>query len=121
MNKLDLIRLTTDELWKVYETITETLAERILAEKQELDSKLLLLQQQGLAKSNGAASPRPSQPRQKRKYPKVLQKYWNPHDRSQTWSGRGKQPIWVTRLIRSGSKLDDLVMPEYKRMTKRAA
>jgi DNA-binding protein H-NS len=121
MNKSDLARLPTDELWRVYETITEALANRILAEKEALDAKLALLKYQGLVKQENADRKGVEPNHQKRKYPKVLQKYRNPQDHSQTWSGRGKQPLWVAKLLKSGSKLEDLIIPQYRRMMNRAA
>ena len=121
MNRSDLARLPTEELWKVYESITEALANRIIAEKQALDSKLALLKQQGLIKAHVTARQTAEPVREKRKYPKVHQKYRNPDDHSQTWSGRGKQPLWVAKLLRSGTKLDDLIIPSYRKIAKRAA
>jgi DNA-binding protein H-NS len=121
MNRSNLARLPTDELWKVYESVTEALAARIIAEKQALDSKLALLKHQSLIRAQGAGAKPAEHLREKRKYPKVLQKYRNPDDHSQTWSGRGKRPLWVAKLLKSGTKLDDLVIPQYRKMTRRAA
>ncbi len=39
---------------------------------------------------------------------KVAAKYANPADKSQTWTGRGKQPRWVVAALAAGKKLDDL-------------
>jgi DNA-binding protein H-NS len=39
---------------------------------------------------------------------KVAAKYANPADKSQTWTGRGKQPRWVAAALAAGKKLDDL-------------
>jgi DNA-binding protein H-NS len=116
MHKTDLGELPTDQLWDLYEFITETLADRIIAEKQELESKLELLNKQALAKKGV-----PHAKRERRKYPKVIQKYRNPQEPSQTWSGRGKQPGWVAKLLRSGARLDDMIMPEYRRLARKAA
>lgn len=116
MHKTDLGRLPTDQLWNLYEVITETLADRIIAEKQELESKLELLNKQALLKKDVALAKR-----ERRKYPKVVQKYRNPQEPSQTWSGRGKQPRWVAKLLRSGARLDDMIMPEYRRISQKAA
>jgi DNA-binding protein H-NS len=33
---------------------------------------------------------------------KVAQKYWNPSDHSQTWSGRGRQPHWYVAAVKAG-------------------
>lgn len=40
----------------------------------------------------------------------VAPKYRNPHNGSQTWTGRGKQPIWVRDALASGVKLEDLLI-----------
>ena len=40
--------------------------------------------------------------RQRRPYPKVLPKHRNPKNPAETWSGRGKQPRWLTAQLRSG-------------------
>lgn len=35
-------------------------------------------------------------------------KYAHPEDPSQTWSGRGRRPRWVTEQLESGKSLEDL-------------
>ena len=35
-------------------------------------------------------------------------RYRNPLNSAQTWSGRGKQPAWVSLALESGMKLEDL-------------
>jgi DNA-binding protein H-NS len=107
--RTNLDEMSTDELWSFYEVLTETLAARILEEKRALDARLQLLQQKGLPRH--VSIPQNETPK-KRKYPKVPQKYWNPQDHEQTWSGRGKQPRWVATLLESGLNLDDLIKPE---------
>lgn len=113
MNKFEIARLSTEELWRIHETVAGVLADRIVAEREALDSKLALLKQHGLARPPGGEGKEPVRP--KRKYPKVLQKYRNPQDHSQTWSGRGKQPHWVAKLLKSGIKLHELIMPQYRK------
>lgn len=39
---------------------------------------------------------------------KVAAKYANPSDASQTWTGRGKRPRWVSECLAAGKTLDDL-------------
>ena len=39
---------------------------------------------------------------------KVKPKYANPKDGSQTWSGRGRQPLWVVAHLKKGGKIEDL-------------
>lgn len=38
----------------------------------------------------------------------VAPKYRNPNDHSQTWSGRGRQPLWLVTLLAEGKVLKDL-------------
>lgn len=42
--------------------------------------------------------------------PAVAAKYRNPNDASQTWSGRGRQPLWLAALIAEGKRLEDLAI-----------
>jgi DNA-binding protein H-NS len=48
----------------------------------------------------------------RRPYPKVHPKYRNPERPSETWSGRGKQPHWVGAQLRTGKKIDDLLISQ---------
>lgn len=41
---------------------------------------------------------------------KVKPKYRNPSNKSETWTGRGRQPLWVVAALKSGKKLNDFVI-----------
>lgn len=41
---------------------------------------------------------------------KVAPKYRNPNDATQTWTGRGKAPLWFGALIESGKTREDLLI-----------
>jgi DNA-binding protein H-NS len=41
---------------------------------------------------------------------KVAPKYRNPANKTETWTGRGRQPKWVAAAIKTGKKLDDLAI-----------
>jgi DNA-binding protein H-NS len=41
---------------------------------------------------------------------KVRPKYQNPMDSSQTWTGRGRQPKWISEALANGKSLDDFRM-----------
>jgi DNA-binding protein H-NS len=40
----------------------------------------------------------------------VEAKYKNPNDESQTWTGRGRKPVWVQALLDEGFSLEDLAI-----------
>jgi DNA-binding protein H-NS len=112
MRKLDLAAMDFDELLLLHEELTNILAEKISAGKRKLEERLAQLSRQiddapGFPKQQKADRPR-------RKYPKVLPKYFNPSAPLETWSGRGKQPRWFAAAIRSGHKLDELLIPSVK-------
>lgn len=93
METIDLNLMSLEELWKLREEVVIRLCNKLVAEKAKLDERLRQLQ--------------PQAHRTRRPYPKVFPKYRNPKNLTQTWSGRGKQPRWLTPQLRSGKTLDD--------------
>jgi len=41
---------------------------------------------------------------------KVAPKYKNPANSSETWTGRGRQPIWVKNYIENGGSMDQVTI-----------
>jgi DNA-binding protein H-NS len=41
---------------------------------------------------------------------KVAVKYMNPDNRSETWTGRGRQPRWLAAELKKGAKLPDFAL-----------
>ncbi|PAT00314.1 MAG: hypothetical protein BSR46_03245 [Candidatus Dactylopiibacterium carminicum] len=41
---------------------------------------------------------------------KVAAKYANPSNPAQTWTGRGRQPLWVGEQLTAGKNLEDLLI-----------
>jgi DNA-binding protein H-NS len=114
MRKPDLNAMDFDELWLLHEELTKILAEKISAEKHKLEKRLAQLSRGAQV---GEVLSLPSEQRTdrpRRKYPKVLPKYFNPSAPMETWSGRGKQPRWVVAALRSGHKLEDFRIPASK-------
>jgi DNA-binding protein H-NS len=101
MKPHDIESMSMDELWSLREFVASLLARKMSAEKARLDERLLQLDPDGVpqhVKKMGHA---------RRPYPQVFPKYRNPAEPSETWSGRGKQPRWLTAQLRSGKPLDD--------------
>lgn len=106
----DFNAMDFDQLWLLYEDLTKVLAEKIAAEKIELEKRLAQLNRINPIGTTGGAVPNSKIGRPRRKYPKVLPKYFNPSAPTETWSGRGKQPRWLVAALQSGSKLDDFLI-----------
>ena len=98
MRRNDLKSMSLDELWNLHEEIVAELTDRIANEKARLEERLRSIEPGG----NVAGLEY-----ERRPYPKVLPKYRNPNDPTETWSGRGKQPRWLVAQLRAGKKLDN--------------
>lgn len=105
----DFAKLTLDELSKVIGD-----AQKVLAEKQKSERKEIIAKIHELAASidvtvtiDGAkASTRGSS----RKGQKVAAKYKNPHNSSETWTGRGVKPRWLRALTDAGKRIEDFLI-----------
>jgi DNA-binding protein H-NS len=96
--KNDLKAMSVDELWVFYEKITAALIAKMSAAKRVMEDRLSKLDQ----KASAAIVIPPRRP-----YPKVRPKFRNPDEPSETWAGRGKQPRWLRKQLRSGKRMDD--------------
>jgi DNA-binding protein H-NS len=100
MKQIDFRAMPLDELWALREKIDSLLTTKVEAEKRELEQRLDTLKRKFGHSTNGD--------RRRRPYPKVLPKFQNPKQPSQTWAGRGRQPRWVGELLKAGRSIDDL-------------
>ena len=112
MERHDLGAMSEEELWSLHELVTSVLARKLSADKARLDQRLRRLKL-GTLQANIRRMTQASRP-----YPPVFPKYRNPAEPAETWSGRGKQPRWLTAQLRSGKKLDDFriqpPLPDHK-------
>jgi DNA-binding protein H-NS len=93
--------MSIDELWNLHQEVLAKLSHETAAEKARLEERLRKIELAGNVV-------RPD--RGRRPYPTVRQKYRNPKNPGETWSGRGKQPRWITAQLKSGKKLHDFLM-----------
>jgi DNA-binding protein H-NS len=100
MRNANLRSMSVDELWELHEAVVAELAQKIAAERSKLETRLRKL---------GAAGKEVA-PHERRPYPKVIPKYCNPKNRSETWAGRGKQPRWLTAQLQAGKRLSDFLI-----------
>lgn len=126
LKEFDPEAMTVDELWQVHERIEQTLRSKIQSEQEKLDAQLSLLTaaterspspvHPKAASAKGSAASKPA----KRHYPEVKPKYRSLKDPSQTWAGRGKQPLWLLAEMKGGKTLDDFLIAGKQGGRKRA-
>jgi DNA-binding protein H-NS len=124
MNKSDLKSMPVDELWMFHDRIAAALIAKMSAAKTVLENRLSKLDQNAHSKNVHSKNVHSKNVHSKnvhsknvhtkiviparRPYPKVRPKFQNPDDPSETWAGRGKQPRWLRKQLRSGKQLEDL-------------
>ena len=97
--------MSVDDLWRLHEIMVSILSTKIVDEKHRLEERLRRLDPNvtsseiSIAKRSKAAKRRP--------YPQVTPKYRNPANPTETWSGRGKQPRWLSEQISLGKNPDE--------------
>jgi DNA-binding protein H-NS len=92
--------MSVDELWELHEAVVAELVRKIAAARAKLETRLRKL----------GTTRNPVVGHERRPYPKVLPKYCNPKNRSETWAGRGKQPRWLTAQLQAGKRLSDFLI-----------
>ncbi|MGH1331239.1 MAG: H-NS family nucleoid-associated regulatory protein [Paracoccaceae bacterium] len=112
---MDIKSLSLAELRKLSARVEKA----IIAEEKRLKKAALaeiksVAQKHGLslaeiAGAEKAPAKKPKVKKAKKKTgAKVAPKYRNPADADQTWTGRGRRPLWVVAALESGKTLDDI-------------
>jgi DNA-binding protein H-NS len=109
--KLNLDVMSIDEMWHLHEEISRVLSVRLTSEKRELEKRLAQLRIKKVIPQPVSLGRRLQEaPRERRKYPRVLPKYRNPDEPSETWSGRGKQPRWLATALETGHAIEEFTI-----------
>ena len=102
--KVDLKKMSEKELIKLQSDVEKALA--TLAESKRADA--LKAAEAAASKFGFSLSDVVGKSGKKKK--KVAAKFRNPTDKSQTWSGRGRQPVWYKEALASGKSPEDLAI-----------
>jgi DNA-binding protein H-NS len=100
MKKNELESMSVDQLWVLHEQVAAKLAIKLSEEKATLEKRLMQLNRPFQVRKMAVK-------RDRRPYPVVLPKFRNPDQPGETWAGRGKQPKWLIRQLKSGKRMDD--------------
>ena len=119
VSKGALAKMNYSELLELRKRVDDAIEHRYSQERQELTKSL-----SGIAKLMGVdvrtAAPKPAaksapksaqaKRRSSLKGKKVKPKYQNPQNREQTWTGRGRQPLWLAHEIAAGKKIESFLI-----------
>lgn len=109
--KLNLDALSIDDMWQLHEEISRVLSVKLTSEKRELEKRLTQLRlEKDMRQSVSVDARLGDASRERRKYPRVFPKYRNPDQPSETWSGRGKQPRWLTTALKTGHTIEEFII-----------
>jgi len=108
--KLNFDTMSIDEIWLLHETIVGVLSARLTSEKRELEKRLAKLRLKKNILPTAQNGLERKAPGERRAYPRVFPKYQNPKEPSETWSGRGRQPRWLTEALRTGHKIEEFLI-----------
>lgn len=106
MTNIDLSTYNLSELKGLQHEIEQEIKSRQHRDLQKAREQILAIAQQAgvslqeLAKGEGK--------QKSGKGVKVQARYQNPADSTQTWTGRGRQPRWISEAVAGGKILDDL-------------
>jgi DNA-binding protein H-NS len=100
MVKANLVSMSVEALLQLHDDIGNLLSQKA----SQLQNQLAALGDGGLAAA--AANSGGRRRTSKMKSRKVAPKYRNPKNRSETWAGRGRMPLWLAAEIKKGRKLE---------------
>jgi DNA-binding protein H-NS len=111
LGSTSLDAMSIDEMWNLHEEIGRILSARLTSEKRELEKRLAQLRiEKEMPRPVSMSRQSKEGRRERRKYPRVFPKYQNPDDPSETWSGRGKQPRWLTTALKTGHTIEEFAI-----------
>jgi len=103
--RFNLKSMSFDDLIQLRHGVEEMISQKATSAKRELQAKL-----EELDNLTGSAAPVAKKRRGVLAGTKVAPKYRNPKNRTQTWSGRGRTPLWLQAMIKQGHKIDEFAI-----------
>ncbi len=104
-SEISLDRLSPEELDMLEKDIQKQRRGRERAER-----KTALAAAEAAAKEHGFSLRELVGEAKKKTRAPAAPKYRNPEDAEQTWSGRGRRPLWVRAAVKAGRPLEDFAI-----------
>ncbi len=105
MKKVDLSKFSLPELIQIKKDLPRAISNARKNEKKNVRKKI-----EALAAESGFDLEEIITNKKKQKRAKAKPKYRNPKNSKQTWTGRGRTPLWVQDYLASGGKKEDLLI-----------
>jgi len=108
VKEVQLEKMTVKDLLALEAAVQDAIANRKLAEKSEVKEKL-----QALAEKSGySVDELFGKARRVTGGGKgsVAPKYRNPANAAETWTGRGRMPLWIKALTEKGAKIEKFLI-----------
>jgi DNA-binding protein H-NS len=102
--RFNLKSMSFEELIELRNSVDDLITNKAESARQELQDKL-----EELDSLTGSARKTPKR-RGVLSGTKVAPKFRNPKDRTQTWSGRGRTPLWLQAMMKQGHKLEEFAI-----------
>ena len=102
---MDLSELSLADLKKLQKDVA-----RAIENFAERERKAALADLEALARERGFTLAQLIEDMGTKTRKPVAPKYANPQDPSETWTGRGRKPRWVTAALDAGKTMDDLAI-----------
>jgi DNA-binding protein H-NS len=106
--RFNLKSMSFDDLIALRDNVAQTISRKAKSAKRELQAKLAAIDDLAGAGRGGKRRGRP--PGSGRAGRKVAPKYRNPKNRSETWSGRGRMPLWLQGMVKQGHKREEFAI-----------
>lgn len=102
-------KLNYNELLGLEAKVSAAIAKRKQEEKADLKRKIAALARDSGFELEEVVGARNGRGRSTRGS-KVAPKYQHPKDASLTWTGRGRQPLWLAAEVKKGKKLESFLI-----------
>ena len=109
---LDLDALSLKELKDLQVSVAKTIANYEDKKRREALSALEAVARENgfsLGELVGGGFPSFTKGKKSDRAP-IASKYCNPHNKADTWSGRGRKPLWFEAALKAGKKPEDMLI-----------
>ncbi len=106
----DLSQMSMDELLKYQADIAAAMEAKKSEELKSVQAELLLLDHKAQQLGSSALELLGGNKAGKAPKAKAAPKYAHPENAAETWSGRGRMPVWMKEYVDNGGDKDDLLI-----------